>query len=517
MEDIVQQIFTDNYREAFEAGATVWLIRQRNPNLGALFQTDQRDCYIQILHRMLHFRREHELEPLNEDIYLAVRPAIEKVTGSPYTTANFNRHISQLTEWKLIVQRLEKERLRGYRDDRRDRFRYRLTDETVAFLYWLEDRLRGGDEETDDAGDLLGFVLARLKELGRELRRLERRDKPAEDISRQAANAVFLLHNINDYTERISRQLSEMSAKMESFLLHSYTVKQAQEVIDSIQSYINAYLSRVYKLRRQILHELDKLTETEHIEQLKACFSIHAAELRKAPRFMRRAVMTESPSAVISRLHGYYCQQGQIDRLCSRANNSAMKVWGKLSAHLRELERKNNRCADIAARLKELSRLPQQMVPHDFFRQLLASGAMVGDPNYWDEFTKAEPPQPRFAAPKTRQTNRSYLPPKSSASAPVVSLDEARLEQLKRWITAKFSSLDRQNGVALDKAEYMRLKDFQRIMELGKRGILGHGKALRKIGFKLEVGDKLTVAANTEYKLAFRETRLQDSKEIADG
>ncbi len=505
MENIGQQLFTEDYLTAFADGAAVWLVRQRNQYLGSLLSSEHRDFYIQILHRMLYFRREHELEPLNEDIYLAVKPALEKSSGEEYSATMFNRHINQLTEWELIVKRLEKERLRGYRDVNRDRFRYRLADETVSFLYWLEDRLRGGDDDNnEDAGDLLDFVLSRLKELGRELKRIERNGFKQDDPGRQAANVIFLLHNINDYTERISRQLSEISANMESFLLRSYLIEEAQEVIDNIQSYINGYLSRVYVLRRQILTELENLQQTGLLAVLLNCSTIHAGELRKAPRFMRRSGMNEPPEMIIQRLNDYYCQQGQVDALCSRANSSAMKVWGKLSAHLRELERKNNRCEDIAKRIDELCKLPEASVPVDFFREFIASGAMLSDNHYWDEFTQAEPPQPRFSTPQTRKTTRSYLPQKHNVAAPVTSLEEARLESLKQWIEDKFTQRKLAQGISLATATVAGIDDFRNIMTIGKKGILGKGRALGKINFKLEVGDDFSTVKDDQRQLDFK-------------
>jgi hypothetical protein len=512
MKNIEQQLFDQDYLIAFADGAAVWLVRQRNQYLGSLLNSEHRDFYIQILHRMLYFRREHELEPLNEDIYLAVKPALEKSSGEEYSAVMFNRHINQLTEWELIIKRLEKERLRGYKDVNRDRFRYRLADETVAFLYWLEDRLRGGDDDrSEDAGDLLDFVLSRLKELGRELKRIERNGFKQDDPGRQAANVIFLLYNINDYTERISRQLSEISAKLESFLLRSYLIAEAKEIIDNIQGYINGYLSRVYLLRRQILTELDKMQQTTQLNVLKNCSTIHADELRKAPRFMRRSGMNESPSNIIKRLNAYYCQQGQIDALCARANSSAMKVWGKLSAHLRELERKNNRCEDIAKRITELAGLAENQVPIDFFRELIASGAMLSDNHYWDEFTQAEPPQPRFTTAKTKKTTRSYLPPKQVGTLPVTSLEEARLETLKQWIEDKFRQCDLAQGISLATATTTGIEDFRNIMTIGKKGILGKGKDLHKINFKLEVGDDFSTVKDEQRQLDFREMRIANN------
>lgn len=504
-------LFEKDYLKAFADGAAVWLVRQRNQNLGSLLNSEHRDFYIQILHRMLYFRREHELEPLNEDIYHAVKPALEKTSSEEYSQLLFNRHINQLTDWELIVRRLEKERLRGYRDDRRDRFRYRLTDETVSFLYWLEDRLRGSEEETGaDAGDLLDFVLSRLKEVGRDLGRVESGGLNEEDTIHKASNIVFLLHNINEYTERISRRLGEMSANMESFLLRSYSIADAQQVIDELQAYLGGYLNRIYTLRKQILSELEKLNTPARVEHLTKCFKVHAAELLKAPRFMRRSGLSEDLDKIIERLSSYYRQHGQIDLLCGRVNGSAMKVWGKLIAHLREVERKNNRSEEINKRIKEICALPENTVPVNFFSRLISSAAMLSDPNRWDEFTKAEPPQPRFPSEKIKKTNRAYLSQKHLGTTPATSLEESRMEQLKQWIEGKFTIEELKVGVPLDSAKFSGIEDFQNIMNLSKKGILGNGKALHKIQFELHTGKEFVAVADEQRSLIFKDTLINE-------
>ncbi len=503
-------MFESDYLEAFAAGAAVWLVRKRNPNLGSLLNSEHRDYYIQILHRMLYFRREHELEPLNEDILNAVKPAQEATSSSEYTQMLFNRHMNQLTEWGLISRRLEKERLRGYRDERRDRFRYRLSDETIAFLHWLEERYRSqGENETEDASDLLDFVLARLRELGRNLGRFERDKFDDDDAARKSSASVFLLHNVNEYTDRISHLLSDLSATLDSFMLKSYSIVEAQHVIRELHKYIDGYLKRIYDLRKQIMSELERIRQDDLAIRLSECARIHGRELAKAPRFMRRAAATDSPEKILQRLSGYYRQQGQIDAICSRVNTSAMKVWGKLSSHLRELERKNNRCEDLNKRIIELCAMPENAVPADFFRQLVSSAAMLGDPNAWDEFTKADPPQPRTVIEKAKRANRSYLSPKLHGGAPAQSLEETRLGELKKWMEGKFAAKSMGRGVKVSAATYSGEEDFVKIMGMSRRGILGQGKALRKIRFAMKVGKEPAAAADALRRLEFREMTIK--------
>ena len=160
-----QNLFTDNYIAAFNEGYAAKFILNRNKNLGALITSERGVFYIQILFRMLYFRKEHEIEPLNDEIYYAVKNAQELYSESEYSIDFFNRDIQQLFEWDIISRRIEKERLRGYKDIRRQKFRYSLSDETVSFLTWLEDCLHADiEDKTEDTRNFLTDLIGRLKE-----------------------------------------------------------------------------------------------------------------------------------------------------------------------------------------------------------------------------------------------------------------------------------------------------------------------------------------------------------------
>jgi len=66
-------LFSENYIEAFNNGSGAELVLKRNKSLGALLTSERSVFYVQIILRMLYFRREHEVEPLNDEIYFAVK------------------------------------------------------------------------------------------------------------------------------------------------------------------------------------------------------------------------------------------------------------------------------------------------------------------------------------------------------------------------------------------------------------------------------------------------------------
>ena len=112
----IPSLWSEQWEPAFDQGAAADLVRRRNPALGHLLNSERAGYYIQILYRLLQFRRAHELEPLHDDIYAAVSTAQTAIAqGTAYTDDVFNQDMRQLLEWKVVEERMERERLRGYR------------------------------------------------------------------------------------------------------------------------------------------------------------------------------------------------------------------------------------------------------------------------------------------------------------------------------------------------------------------------------------------------------------------
>ena len=103
-----------------------WLSK-RALTLGNMLSSERAAEYVACLRALAQFREEHEPEPLHEDVEL-------KVCGEDadaFAVSAFKSDIRQLKEWGLVAERIEKERLRGYRDNRRTKFRYRICDDAA--------------------------------------------------------------------------------------------------------------------------------------------------------------------------------------------------------------------------------------------------------------------------------------------------------------------------------------------------------------------------------------------------
>jgi len=126
--------------------------------------------------------------------YILPLKAQEIYSETEYTLELFNRDIQQLFEWNIISRRIEKERLRGYKDIRRQKFRYTLNDETVSFLIWLEDRLHNDiEDKAVDTRNFLVDLTGRLKETVRGLNRIEKEEYADEEKKDRTQHLLFTI------------------------------------------------------------------------------------------------------------------------------------------------------------------------------------------------------------------------------------------------------------------------------------------------------------------------------------
>jgi len=502
----ITRLFGNEHLAAFGLGLAAQLITRRNHHLGSLIVSDRGIFYIQILYRMLLFKRDHELEPLYEDIYQAIRPAQETVDGEQeYTSQQFRADMAQLADWDLIRFRIEKERLRGYRDNRRRKFRYSLTDEAAALLQWLENRLLDDLEERgSDARDLLQDVCGTLNELLRLLHHLKKDDEEQQDAARRL---LFQLFKTDDLTQTITASLVEFNGRLLYFLVRRYDQVESKQIIGELDNYVQSFLNQVFRLRQEIVPLIDRLQQPQNQEKLALCFRIMETERLRTPHLLQ-ARRTTTRQGIPERLHRFYLETGTLDQLHRRIGESVLNVWQKLRSHLRELERKNNRLEDLRARIAEMSRLPAETAPNLFLQQLLAPAFMYGDNNYWDENLKAEPPEPRRRPARERSFPRAYLRHKQTGDRPVQTPDEARLAELDAWLAARVFRDD--DGRALvSKGRYQDDDDFHKVVELTRAGYLNNGRRLARLACALTPAGAEVALVLANKRLTFREMLVE--------
>lgn len=476
-------LFGDQALAAYEDGRARELVLRRNRQVGHLLLAERAVLYVQILYRLLLFRRAHELEPLHEELYDAVRPAQERGLGTgAYDADQFRTDLAQVEAWGLVSCRIEVERLRGYRDSRRRKFRYRLTPDAVSFLEWLEERAQSDlYRPEEDARDLLEETRGSLTELQR-LLRLAAAVQAAEGDARRI---VYQLAKLEALSLEVNAYLGGFNARLLSFVTHEYRIADARGVLRDLEQFVDGFLRQVHDLRGAIGTQVSGLMQTDMQDRVRQAALELDAERRRLPSPLRRGDEWRHPETIPLRLWEFFREDGRLDLLCRRIRESAMRVWRKLHAHLREFERRSTRIQDIRARCAELAGLPEDVLPHRFMRELLAPAVMLADLHFWDETERADPPLPRRQAGLAERPPPQFIRAKRRQGGPVVSLEQARLERLGGWLHTTLSPAGQSAGVPLSRGVFTAPDDFGHIMELSKAGLLDSGRRLRRVGYAL--------------------------------
>ena len=476
-------LFSTSALAFYEQGHTATLLQNRNKNLGSLLKAERALPYLNILYRMLLFKRDYELEPLYDDIYNSVQSVLS-AEDTDYDQQRFRTDMDQLADWELVGFRIEKQRLRGYRDNKKRKFRYRLSEESIYFLEWLEQRFLDDIHNTgNDTRDLLGEMRGCLGELLRLLHNFHpdrKNSKEQIDISRRV---LFQMFKANDLCQEITTGLADFNGRLLFFLVKRYKIAEVRQLIEEVNSYVETFLKQAHSLCLEILPLLQRLQQEKNLAKLMHCSTLMEQERLRTPHLLQTR-RNANLAAIPDRLHTFFKEQGGLDRLLHRINSSSLQVWQKLRSHLRELERKNNRLQDICARIQEIAQLDEDHTVPLFFDNLLAQILAKFDSNYWDAVEKADPPKPKKPIVKKSVFPKIFLSQKEPGDKPVQSMDEARLALLKKWLEKRlFNSGEEMSRISSGK--YDCFEDSRKIIELAEAGLLAKGKRLGRIEYAL--------------------------------
>jgi hypothetical protein len=510
-QDIID-LFTSSALSFFQAGGVEELLANRNKNIGSLLKAERSSPYLAILYRMLLFKREYELEPLYDDIYRAVEDVLS-ATEAGYDQQRFRMDMEQLSQWELLSFRIEKQRLRGYRDNRKRKFRYRLSDEAIHFLEWLEQRFVDDfQNSSNDTRDLLGEMRGTLGELLRLLHTVRSgATDDAEEETELSRRILFQIFKANDLCQEITTNLADFNGGLLLFLAKRYAIDEVRQLVKEVDRYVETFLKQAHGLSREIVPLLERLRQDKNLRKLSRCSELMEEERLRTPNLLQTR-RDANLMAIPEHLQSFFSEQGGLEHLLHRINSSSLHVWQKLRSHLRELERKNNKLQDIGARIQEMARLPVDQPTTLFFSQLFAQPLASFDSNYWDQYEKADAPQPRKRLTKKSTFPKQYLTAKVAGDKPVQSMDEARLEMLRKWLEKNFTSEGEQGGT-LSAAHFTRFDDAVKIMELAGAGLLAGGKRLGRIGGSLSTEEYAVLVQIGERSLRCPELTIQLNKQ----
>jgi len=500
-------IFTSDPRQAFELGAGTALISTRNPQLGHLLLAERNLYYLQILYALLLFRREQELEPLYEDLYDGCREAQSLLEGKDYSLDQFRGDLDQLASWELVSSRLEKRRIRGYRDNRKRKFRFSLSKEALSFLTWLEERLQEDLEDRSvDARNLLEDATHGVSDLLRQLRRF----KPAKRNEEQARRVIYQLLKVEEINQAIHVNLSELHARLLGFITRSYNHRELESIIVQLETYLRDFLRKMGALNQEIMPLLETLNRDNNLRKIDIALEVMEEERRRAPNFLRRNRQSPEARNIPRHLLAFHRQGGLLERLTGRIHESAFLVVRKMYAYLRELERKSHRIEDIRDRLAELVTLDEDVVPAQFLFELISPVQMRADPHHWNEQEKADPPRPRKYYEREEDRPRNYLRAKQRPGEPVKSLEMQRMLEVDAWLCERLFA---RGSRRISRGAYRDYDDFAKLIRLAKAGFLNKGRRLAQVGYKLEPTTDPVEIGLEGRTLAFHDFNVED---IAD-
>ena len=453
------------------------LIAGRTLSIGNVLASDNVPFYVAILSALADFRAGHEFEPLFEDL----RDIVLSESPSQRQIDEFNADLTQLEEWKLVERRIEKMRVRGYRDNRRRKFRFRICDDDASLVEWLrarrEEELNPRVTATDN---LLGALKSALAEIQRTLNRM----KAGETDVNAARDVMYGIQRADDLTDEVASSLQKLDKHLDDFTRSAYDIKEARDVIAELSIFRDRFMNRIGRLRQEIVPEIDKLRAPRQLERLSRCEVAFREETGKMRHIVSGRI--PAPRDVLDMLMRFYGTDGKLQELMRRVSDSARNVWKKLSARLRELERRNRRLEDVGARIAEFARLPEDVVPSAWFRALLQPASMFGDMHIYPG-DKSRPPQPNLSKGGVVDRMKAWIDERRDPpGAPrATSMDEARLRDLDAWLATRgLKPTKPGDNVPLSSCPLEEDGDFRKVIELARSAILGNGARAARIGVK---------------------------------
>lgn len=478
-----------------------WLAA-RATTLGNLFASERAAEYVAILRAFAQFRAGHEPEPLHEDLARVVCGE----DASNEDEALFKSDLRQLKDWQLVTERIEKERLRGYRDTRRTKFRYRLCDDAVAFVAWIENRCT--QDLNPEDGSATRHLLDRQCELLHELCRRMRKVVPAKVDYETAVDVLYRIEQMRLCVEATARALQTLNLRLLSFGADTFSAEEAKDVVGELGVFLERFGRRFGPLRTEIVADLVDLRRESLLPRWRACVE----RMREETAKLRHIVSGRIPDvdATLADAAVFYGEEGRLVELMGRVVESARKVWGRLNAKLRELERRNHRLEDVQARLADFTRLGEDEVPFEWMRRLLEGAAMRGDAQIRPGGEKSRPPLPkRTAKVKTARAVTWITPRQVGEKTNILSIAEARAERMRDWMERRGIMPDEKTPRCLSSGTFEKFEDFANIMRLVQTLCLGNGeKASRHLGVACEPRAERVCIATGESSLTLDDLAL---------
>ena len=193
-------------------------------------------------------------------------------------------------------------------------------------------------------------------------------------------------------------------------------------------------------------------------------------------------------AALLADAEEFYGAGGKLVSLMARVGESARKVWGKLNAKLRELERRNHRLEDLGMRLAEMVRLGEDEVPHEWMLRLVEVANMRGDAQVRPGGEKSAAPKPKTSSSTAERRMPGWILPRKVGERPdVASIAKVNADRLKEWMAARGIYPEPAGTALLSAGAYGEFSDFRNVVNVIEHVCLGAGaKGMALLGVKGE-------------------------------
>ena len=465
---------------AFADGLAPLLGRGVRGRVTAVVTAERAPYYLTILYGLWLYRRDHELEPLHEDVLARVLAPAARHGG--YDELLFAQDVKQLVAWEAIDCVTEAHKLRSYKDNRRERFRYRLTDDAVALLEWLEARLAARlHARVGDNRDRLTDIAGQLRELERVLGRWP--DGGGDD--ELARRALHLVECVGDTIDRVGGELVGLRAEMLAFAARPYAVASLRAILAWLERYLGVYVARVAALRGELAARLTALAAPRLRAALGACQGWMAAAREAAPRGLGGGGVADAGERLAAHA-AFFAAGGPLARMTALVDASARDVIAKMQRHLRELERRSTRLGDLRHAIAVVAAGPARDPRRArWFEALVASAQLRVDPRPATAASRMAPPAPRGATRAVRAGPPPPLARKPGTIEAARELAARRAARLQAWVDAALAGRSR---VALAELAAGALADADgpaRWVAVARAAHLDRGRGLARGGARL--------------------------------
>ena len=181
----------------------------------------------------------------------------------------------------------------------------------------------------------------------------------------------------------------------------------------------------------------------------------------------------------------FFAAGGQLARLCEHIDGSARAVLRKMHRHLRELERRSARVAELRAAVERLARLDAAEQPElaRFCGRIVASAHARFDGCVAPDGRRALPPLPRSHTATATSQGPRPLRPKTETPEAVRELRARRDALLGEWLSAQLAG---RRQARLSELALTAPSAPRSWLDVARARHLQSGRALERMRFAIE-------------------------------